>query len=217
MLGYWGMPAETSQVLQADGWLHTGDLVEPNADGTYTFLGRLKEVIRRRGENVAPGEIEEALMTHPDVLEAAVIGVPSDLSEEEIKAFVWVADPAAADLAAIRASAAAQLTPFKVPRYLEAVTDLPVLPPVGWRSTGSTVIAPPRRLISHERRPLAAHRYWCLDARHHHHPRPQPGRRPDGADDLHRGRVSAGTGRGHPPPVRPECWTRCWCRWPTMD
>jgi crotonobetaine/carnitine-CoA ligase len=128
MLGYWGMPAETSQVLLADGWLRTGDLVEPNADGTYTFLGRLKEVIRRRGENVAPGEIEEALMTHPDVLEAAVIGVPSDLSEEEIKAFVLVADPAAADLAAIRTSAAAQLTPFKVPRYLEAVTDLPRTP-----------------------------------------------------------------------------------------
>ena len=128
MLGYWGMPDETSEVLAADGWLRTGDLVEPNADGTYTFLGRRKEVIRRRGENVAPGEIEDALLTHPDVLEAAVVGVPSDLSEEDIKAFVLVGDPAAADLGEIRACAAAVLTPFKLPRYLEAVTDLPRTP-----------------------------------------------------------------------------------------
>ncbi len=65
MAGYWGMPEETAQVLSDDGWLRTGDLVEPNADGTYTFVGRLKEVIRRRGENVAPGEIEEALADPP--------------------------------------------------------------------------------------------------------------------------------------------------------
>ncbi len=122
------MPDETAEVMLPDGWLRTGDLVEENADGTYTFLGRIKEVIRRRGENVAPIEIEEALLTHPDVLEAAVVGVPSDLSEEDIKAFVLVADPATADLAAIRAAAAEQLTRFKVPRYLEAVTDLPRTP-----------------------------------------------------------------------------------------
>ena len=67
-------------------------------------------------------------MAHPDVLEAAVVGVPSELSEEEIKAFVMVADPAAVDLAAVRATAADRLTPFKVPRYLEAVTDLPRTP-----------------------------------------------------------------------------------------
>ena len=88
MQGYWGMPEETERVLLPDGWLRTGDLVEDNGDGTYTFVARQKEVIRRRGENVAPVEIEEALMSHPDVAEAAVVGVPSDLSEEEIKAFV---------------------------------------------------------------------------------------------------------------------------------
>ena len=125
MRGYWGMPEETAQVLLPDGWLRTGDLVEQNADGTYTFLGRLKEVIRRRGENVAPAEIEEALADHPDVHEVAVVGVPSELSEEEIKAFLLVADPAEADLAAIRRHAAASLAPFKVPRYVEAVAELP--------------------------------------------------------------------------------------------
>jgi crotonobetaine/carnitine-CoA ligase len=94
----------------------------------YTFVGRRKEVIRRRGENVAPAEIEEALMSHPDVSEAAVVGVPSELTEEEIKGFVAVADPATVDLDAIREAAAALLTPFKVPRYLEAVTELPHTP-----------------------------------------------------------------------------------------
>jgi carnitine-CoA ligase len=125
MKGYWGMPEETSRVMLADGWLRTGDLVVDNGDGTYTFVGREKEVIRRRGENVAPAEIEEVLMSHPDVVEAAVIGVPSELSEEEIKAFV-VADRA--DLVAIRRHAAASLTRFKVPRYIEAVAELPHTP-----------------------------------------------------------------------------------------
>jgi crotonobetaine/carnitine-CoA ligase len=125
MRGYWNMPEETAEVLRPGGWLRTGDLVHRNPDGTFTFVGRSKEVIRRRGENVAPAEIEEALCSHPDVTEAAVIGVPSDLTEEEIKGFVAVADPATADLAAIRDAAAALLTPFKVPRYLEAIAELP--------------------------------------------------------------------------------------------
>jgi crotonobetaine/carnitine-CoA ligase len=128
MKGYWGMPEETAQVLSADGWLKTGDLVTADADGLLTFVGRAKEVIRRRGENVAPAEIEEALTSQPGVLEAAVIGVPSDLTEEDIKAFVAVAEPAAADLAAIRSAAAERLSPFKVPRYLEAVAELPHTP-----------------------------------------------------------------------------------------
>jgi carnitine-CoA ligase len=125
MKGYWGMPEETSRVLLPDGWLRTGDLVRDNGDGTFTFVGRLKEVIRRRGENVAPVEIEEVLMSHPDVLEAAVIGVAAELSEEEIKGFVAVGDPANADLVGIRDWAARRLTRFKVPRYLEAVAELP--------------------------------------------------------------------------------------------
>ncbi|MDX6673992.1 MAG: carnitine-CoA ligase [Solirubrobacteraceae bacterium] len=128
MKGYWGMPEETSRVLIEDGWLRTGDLVRDNGDGTLTFIGREKEVIRRRGENVAPAEIEEVLMSHPDVLEAAAVGVPSELSEEEIKAFVVVRDPASGELPAIRAWAAERLTRFKVPRYLEAVPDLPHTP-----------------------------------------------------------------------------------------
>ncbi|HEU5057283.1 MAG TPA: benzoate-CoA ligase family protein, partial [Kofleriaceae bacterium] len=93
----------------------------------YTFVGRRKEIIRRRGENVAPAEIEEALESHADVAEAAVVGVPSELSEEEIKAFV-VLSGEGADLAAIRAHAAERLTRFKVPRYIERVDALPYTP-----------------------------------------------------------------------------------------
>jgi len=126
MLGYWGMPEETGRVLIDDGWLRTGDLVHENADGTYTFVGREKEIIRRRGENLAPGEVEEALASHPAVAEAAVVGVPSELSEEEVKAFVVL--DGAAELADVRAWAAQRLAAFKVPRYVEVLEELPHTP-----------------------------------------------------------------------------------------
>jgi crotonobetaine/carnitine-CoA ligase len=128
MLGYWGMPEETARVIRPDGWLRTGDLVVENPDGTYTFVGREKEIIRRRGENLSPAEVEEALAAHPDVAEVAVIGVPSDLSEEEVKAFVVAAPGAAADPAALHAWAAERLTRFKVPRYIELIPELPHTP-----------------------------------------------------------------------------------------
>ncbi|HXY92557.1 MAG TPA: AMP-binding protein [Acidimicrobiia bacterium] len=127
MRGYYEMPDETAAVLH-DGWLRTGDLVTDNGDGTYTFVGRVKEVIRRRGENVSPAEVEAALERHPDVAEAAVIGVPSELSEEEVKAFVLPAPGRAVDLAALHAFAGEHLTRFKVPRYYEVVDDLPHTP-----------------------------------------------------------------------------------------
>src|SRR5205085_7980832 len=90
MRGYYEMPDETAEVL-VDGWLKTGDLVVANEDGTYTYAGRKKQVIRRRGENLSPLEVEAALELHPAVVEAAVIGVPSELSEEDVKAFVVAA------------------------------------------------------------------------------------------------------------------------------
>jgi crotonobetaine/carnitine-CoA ligase len=127
MLGYYGMPEETAEVL-VEGWLRTGDLVQVNGDGTFTFVARRKEVIRRRGENLAPAEVEEALERHRDVLEAAVVGVPSELSEEDVKAFVVLRDGATATLRDVRDFAATLLVRFKVPRYLEAVPDLPRTP-----------------------------------------------------------------------------------------
>jgi crotonobetaine/carnitine-CoA ligase len=128
MKGYWRMPEETAAVLSSDGWLSTGDVVTANPDGTYTFVGRLKEVIRRRGENVAPAEIEDALASHPDVVEAAVIGVPSELSEEDIKAFVVMREGADPDFEALREWASRRLTPFKVPSQYEVLDELPLTP-----------------------------------------------------------------------------------------
>ncbi len=124
MRGYFNMPAATQDVL-AGGWLRTGDLVRVNEDGTYTFVGRKKEIIRRRGENLSPVEVEAALEAHPGVVEAAVIGVPSELSEEEVKAFVVLATGAGVAPAELREFASARLAPFKVPRYFEVVEELP--------------------------------------------------------------------------------------------
>jgi crotonobetaine/carnitine-CoA ligase len=126
--GYWGMPDETAEAITDDGWLHTGDLVTPNPDGTYTFVARKKEVLRRRGENLSPAEVEEALASHPSVLEAAVVGVASELSEEEVKAFVVPAPGAQLDFAVLRSHAATLLASYKVPRFWQALDELPHTP-----------------------------------------------------------------------------------------
>ena len=126
--GYWGMPAETAEAITSDGWLHTGDLVTLNDDGTYTFVARKKEVLRRRGENLSPAEVEEAVASHPSVLECAVVGVPSELSEEEVKAFVVPAPGTQLDFAALRTHAATLLAAYKVPRFWQALGELPHTP-----------------------------------------------------------------------------------------
>jgi crotonobetaine/carnitine-CoA ligase len=127
MRGYYEMPDETAAVL-VDGWLRTGDLVRENGDETYTFVGRQKEVIRRRGENLSPNEVEAALEHHPAVAEAAVVGVPSPLSEEDVKAFVVLRADARVDIDELHAFALGELTRFKVPRYYEVVESLPHTP-----------------------------------------------------------------------------------------
>ncbi len=125
--GYWGMPEETAQAFTG-GWLHTGDLVTVDPGGTYTFVARKKEVLRRRGENLSPAEVEEVLDAHPDVLESAVVGVPSELSEEEVKAFVVAAPGRQPDFAGLREYASTQLAAFKVPRYWQLIDQLPRTP-----------------------------------------------------------------------------------------
>ena len=126
--GYWGMPEETKRAFSGDGWLHTGDLVTVDPGGTYTFVARKKEVLRRRGENLSPAEVEEVLEEHPDVLECAVVGVPSELSEEEVKAFIVPAPGRVPDFAELRAFTAGRLAAFKVPRYWQLISELPRTP-----------------------------------------------------------------------------------------
>ena len=125
--GYWGMPEETAQAV-TDGWLHTGDLVTVGDDGTYTFVARQKEVLRRRGENLSPLEVEEVLAAHPAVLDCAVVAVPSELSEDEVKAFIVPADGGSVDFGQLIEFAAERLAAFKVPRYWQLIEELPRTP-----------------------------------------------------------------------------------------
>jgi carnitine-CoA ligase len=125
--GYWNMPDETAAAV-VDGWIHTGDLVTVNDDGTYTFVARKKEVLRRRGLNLSPAEVEDAIASHPDVLEVAVIGVASELTEEEVKAFVVARPGHTLDFTDLREWTAGRISAFKVPRYWQAIDALPRTP-----------------------------------------------------------------------------------------
>jgi crotonobetaine/carnitine-CoA ligase len=125
--GYWGMPEETAAAITG-GWLHTGDLVTAGTDGIYTFVGRQKEVLRRRGENLSPLEVEEVLSEHPAVLECAVVGVASELSDEEVKAFIVPSGPGGVDFRQLIQFAGGRLAAFKVPRYWQLIDELPRTP-----------------------------------------------------------------------------------------
>lgn len=130
MLGYWNNPAATAAVIK-DGWLHTGDLVMKDAQGYFYWKARLKETIRRAGENIAAAEVEGVLLEHPAVKLAAVVPVPDPLRGEEVKAYIVLKDGHTQDEippTALLAYAHTQLAYFKVPRYLEYVTDLPRTP-----------------------------------------------------------------------------------------
>jgi crotonobetaine/carnitine-CoA ligase len=125
--GYWNAEDVTARAL-AGGWLHTGDVGLRDADGDVMLVGRLKEMIRRRGENIAPGEVEDALLAHPAVAAAAVFGVPSDLTEEEVVAAVVLARGAAAGQDELRAFAGERLAAYKVPREVVFREALPMTP-----------------------------------------------------------------------------------------
>jgi crotonobetaine/carnitine-CoA ligase len=119
MRGYFRDEAATRAVL-SDGWLRTGDLVRRDSSGSYTFVARKKDVLRRRGENVAAAEIEGVVAQHPAVLEAAVIGVPSDLGEDDIVLFVVTRPSLALDAEELRG-----LADYKVPVRVHRIDALP--------------------------------------------------------------------------------------------
>lgn len=126
MAGYYRDPERTAEVLR-DGWLHTGDSVYVDEDGYYYFVDRIKDIIRRRGENISSVEVEQRIAEHPMVAEAAVIGVPAALSDEEVMAFVVKRDVAlTAEM--VFEWTAERLAPFKVPRFLRFVPELPKTP-----------------------------------------------------------------------------------------
>jgi fatty-acyl-CoA synthase len=127
MLGYWEQPERTAEAIDADGWMHTGDLATLRADGYANIVGRIKDMIIRGGENVYPREIEEFLYTHPDIEDVQVIGVPDLRYGEEICAWIKMrADTAPLDVAAVRAFAEGRLAHFKIPRYVMIVDEFPL-------------------------------------------------------------------------------------------
>jgi fatty-acyl-CoA synthase len=127
MLGYWEQPDKTAEVIDNARWMHTGDLAVMDSDGYLSITGRIKDMIIRGGENVYPREIEEFLYSHPDILDAQVIGVPDERYGEEVMAWVRLR-PGARSLTveALREFCAGTLAHFKIPRYLHVVDEFPM-------------------------------------------------------------------------------------------
>jgi crotonobetaine/carnitine-CoA ligase len=127
MKGYYRDPVQTAAAFR-DGWFVTGDLVRRDADGFYYFVARKQDIIRRRGENVAGAELDRVVGMHPDVAEAAAIGVPSDLGEEDVLVAVVPRPGAAVTAEDIGRWCAAHLAPHKAPRYVVFLDTLPHTP-----------------------------------------------------------------------------------------
>ncbi len=117
MLGYWNNPEATADAIDAGRWMHTGDLATMDEDGYLNIVGRIKDMIIRGGENVYPREIEEFLYTHEQVLDAQVIGVPSERYGEEIMAWVKVREGAVLTPEELTAYCEGRIARFKIPRY----------------------------------------------------------------------------------------------------
>ncbi|MGB6578757.1 MAG: AMP-binding protein [Streptosporangiaceae bacterium] len=127
MLGYWGQPDKTAEAVDAAHWMHTGDLAIMDADGYLAITGRIKDMVIRGGENVYPREIEEFLYTHPDILDAQVVGVPDAKYGEEL--MVWVrlrAGAPALTAESLREFCAGQLAHYKIPRYVHIADEFPM-------------------------------------------------------------------------------------------
>jgi carnitine-CoA ligase len=123
-LEYYRKPEKTVEAWR-NLWFHTGDNFTRDADGYYYFIDRKKDIIRRRGENLAPHDVETALQQHPAVLECVVVGVPSPLGEEDVKAFVRLKPGSTASAEELFRFSAEKLPFFMVPRYLEFLEEIP--------------------------------------------------------------------------------------------
>ena len=128
MAGYFELPEATATAIDADGWLHTGDLGSMDAQGNLRIEGRLKEMIIRGGENIFPREIEAVIASHPAVAAVAVVGLPDPLFGEQVAACVQLSHSAVADAAELRALCEQNLAPFKVPVRWEFVDQMPRTP-----------------------------------------------------------------------------------------
>jgi len=127
MIGYWQDQEKTDEAIDADGWMHTGDLAEMREDGYCNIVGRIKDMVIRGGENIYPREIEEFLYTHPDIEDVQVIGVPDERYGEELAAWIKLragAEPL--DEQKVREFAHGRLAHYKIPRYVLLVDQFPM-------------------------------------------------------------------------------------------
>jgi fatty-acyl-CoA synthase len=127
MLGYWNEPGKTSEVIDAARWMHTGDLAIMDDEGYLNIVGRIKDMVIRGGENVYPREVEEFLYTHPDIVDAQVIGVPDARFGEELVAWIRLrpgAEPLTAE--AVREFCTGKIAHYKIPRYVKLVDEFPM-------------------------------------------------------------------------------------------
>ncbi|WP_308197944.1 AMP-binding protein [Saccharopolyspora soli] len=127
MLGYWRQPENTAEAIDSARWMHTGDLAVMDADGYVSITGRIKDMVIRGGENIYPREIEEFLYTHPDIVDAQVIGVPDPKYGEELMAWVRLRDGAEQLTAdSLREFCTDALAHYKIPRYVHVVEEFPM-------------------------------------------------------------------------------------------
>ncbi len=126
MLGYWNDPEKTADAIDADGWMHSGDLATMDDDSYVNIVGRIKDMIIRGGENIYPREIEEFLCSHPAIADAQVIGVPDEKYGEELMAWVQLAPGGELTEDELRDFCRDKIAYFKVPRYIKFVSEFPM-------------------------------------------------------------------------------------------
>ncbi|OQQ33397.1 AMP-binding protein [Prescottella equi] len=127
MLGYWNNPEKTSEAIDSARWMHTGDIGVMDSDGYVAITGRIKDMVIRGGENVYPREIEEFLYTHPDILDAQVIGVPDAKYGEELMVWIRMREGAQPlDVDKVREFCTGRLAHYKIPRYVHLVDEFPM-------------------------------------------------------------------------------------------
>jgi long-chain acyl-CoA synthetase len=147
MKGYFNNPEETAKTIDADGWLHTGDIAKMDEDGYFYIVDRKKDLIIASGFNIVPREVEEVIFMHPKVMEAAVAGVPDPKRGETVKAYVVLKQGQTATVDEIRNFCKENLAPYKVPTLVEFRTELP-------KTQVGKVLR--RQLVAEEKAKLAA-------------------------------------------------------------
>jgi fatty-acyl-CoA synthase len=126
MVGYWNDPERTAEAIDADGWMHSGDLAVMDAEGYVQIVGRIKDMIIRGGENIYPREIEEFLITHPDIVDAQVIGVPDEKYGEQVMAWIQTREGAELTEEEVGEFCRGRIAHFKVPRYVAFIDEFPM-------------------------------------------------------------------------------------------